>query len=116
MINKVILAGRVGQDPKVLNFENGKMASFTLATSEKYKKGDEWKENTEWHNIVANGFAADKVEKQCTKGMWCEVVGKITTNMWEKDGKKNYRTEIRVEQVNFPEYRSSNQDDLPDFL
>ncbi len=116
MINKVILAGRVGQDPKVLTFESGKLASFTLATSEKYKKDDEWKENTEWHNIVANGYAAEKIEKQCKKGMWCEVVGKITTNTWEKDGKKNYRTEIRVEQVNFPEYRSSSQDDLPDFL
>jgi single-strand DNA-binding protein len=115
-INKVILTGRVGQDPRVASFDNGKVASFTMATSKNYKKDDQWQEKTEWHNIVASGYHAEKVERQCKKGMWCEVEGEITTNKWEKDGKTNYKTEIRVEKINFPEYRSEQSGDLPDFL
>ena len=54
-INKVILLGNVGRDPEIRSLENGgKVAQFSLATNENYKEKDgNWKEQTEWHNIVA---------------------------------------------------------------
>ena len=53
-VNKVIILGNCGKDPEVRVVGENKVASFSVATTEKYKDGktDEWKENTEWHNIV----------------------------------------------------------------
>ena len=55
-MNIVILKGNVGQDPKITTFDNGgKVAQFTLATTERgYKKQDgaEVPDKTDWHNIV----------------------------------------------------------------
>ena len=56
MINKVILVGNVGADPEIKSFEGGvKMARIRLATTERVfiKEKNEYKENTEWHSIVA---------------------------------------------------------------
>ena len=56
-INKAILIGRLGQDPKIITTSTGsKFATFTMATSEKWKDKltGEVKERTEWHNIVLN--------------------------------------------------------------
>ena len=54
-VNKVILVGNLGKDPKVANLNSGDRAvSFTLATSEtwKDKNSGERRERTEWHNVV----------------------------------------------------------------
>ena len=55
-MNKAILIGRVGKDPEFIEFTDGGLAKFSLATTEKYKdKSGQKKEVTEWHNIVVNG-------------------------------------------------------------
>lgn len=53
-INKVILIGTLGKDPEVKYTPSGAaVASFSLATSERYKdKAGQWQERTEWHNVV----------------------------------------------------------------
>mgnify|MGYP000479308108 CR=1 FL=1 len=49
-VNKVILVGHLGQDPEVRATQGGDMvASFSLATSESWGKGDEKQEREEWH-------------------------------------------------------------------
>ena len=52
-VNKIHLIGRVGQDPEVKTLQSGnKVATFSLATSEKYtKQNGEKVENTDWHHI-----------------------------------------------------------------
>ena len=53
-VNKVILVGNLGKDPEVRHTPSGKVvASFSLATTERWGKGDERKEETEWHRVVA---------------------------------------------------------------
>lgn len=54
MINKLILVGNIGSDPKKIETKSGKdMVSFSVATSESYKdKNGEYQTKTEWHNIV----------------------------------------------------------------
>ena len=62
--NKVQLIGNLGQDPEIMNMENGtKLAKFSIATSDSYKnaKGEKV-EDTQWHNIVAWGKTAEIVE------------------------------------------------------
>lgn len=94
-INKVMLIGNLGKDPEVqyLGASNTKVARFSLATSESFKKDDQWENKTEWHNIICFGKTADRAEK-LSKGENVYIEGKIQTSSWEKEGEKKYKTEI----------------------
>ena len=97
------MIGHTGNDPEVryLNNEQGKVASFRLATTERYKdRNGDVKENTEWHQIVSWGKMADIVEKFVKKGSQLYVEGKITTRKWtDKDGNDRFTTEIRADGI-----------------
>jgi len=95
--NKVQLIGRLGQDPEIVNFGDGKkMAKFSLATDDSYKdKNGQKVERAYWHNIVVKGGLVKVVENYITKGQEIAVEGKLTNRSWEdKDGNKRYMTEI----------------------
>ncbi|WP_053990434.1 single-stranded DNA-binding protein [Mangrovimonas sp. TPBH4] len=95
--NKVQLIGRLGQDPEIVNFEDGnKMAKFSLATDDSYKdKKGQKIERTYWHNVIVRGGLVKVVENYITKGQEIAVEGKLTNRSWEdKDGKRHYATEI----------------------
>ena len=102
-LNKVMLIGNVGKDPEVNNLEKGgKVAKFTLATSEKYTdKAGNKTERTDWHNIVAWGPLADLIEKYVTKGKQLYVEGQIRNRSWEQDGVKKFATDINISQLVF---------------
>lgn len=93
----MILVGNLGKDPEVRSLENGvKVASFRLATTEKYTgKSGEKTEHTEWHNIVVWRGLAEIAEKYLRKGSSIYIEGKIRTREWtDKDSNKRYTTEI----------------------
>ena len=95
MVNKVTLLGRVGREVEVKNFENGKIAKFSLATSKRYKTRDgEKKEETQWHDITVSGKLADIAEKYVGKGSMLYVEGEIKYKSYEKNGEKKYFTDI----------------------
>lgn len=103
-LNKVMLIGNVGGEPSVRYLEgNTKVASFSLATSERYKdRNGENKENTEWHNIVAWRNLADFVEKYIHKGSQVFIEGKIRTrNYTDPANVKKYITEIVADSIQF---------------
>ena len=112
-VNRVFLIGRCGKPVEVRTAGENKVASFTLATTEKYKdnKTGEWKENTEWHNIVCWRNTAELAEKYIQKGMMLYVEGKLRTRSWDdKEGNKRYVTEIIADGVQFLEKK---QDSAP---
>ncbi|TXE12773.1 single-stranded DNA-binding protein [Seonamhaeicola algicola] len=95
--NKVQLIGRLGQDPEIINFNDGnKMAKFTLATDDSYKdKNGNKVERAHWHNIIVKGGLVSVVENYITKGKEIAVEGKLTNRTYEtKNGEKRYITEI----------------------
>lgn len=104
-VNKVILVGNVGRDPEVRYLDGGqqgqqtKVATFTLATSERYKdRSGELRENTEWHNIVAWRQSADVCEKFVKKGTQLYIEGKLRTRSYnDASGVKKYTTEVVVD-------------------
>ena len=104
-MNVAILKGNVGQDPKIQEFKDGgKVASFTLATSERgftTKDGREVKEQTFWHNIVVKKTGLAKVcEQYVKKGTPLLVTGKITTRSYEdNNGQTRIITEILVDEL-----------------
>ena len=99
--NKITLIGRTGKEVEIVNFENGMLAKVSLATTEHFtnSKGERV-EDTQWHNLVAFGKTAEIFQKYVEKGKEIAVEGKITYRNYEdKEGKKHYITEIRVEEL-----------------
>ena len=97
--NKVQLIGNLGQDPEIVNMDNGnKLAKFSIATSESYKNAQGEKvEDTQWHNVVAWGKI---VENYLAKGKQVAVEGKLTHRSYEtKEGEKRYITEVRCNEL-----------------
>jgi single-strand DNA-binding protein len=97
VINKVILIGYVGKDPVIKDFETGKLANFTLATTEKgftTRDGKDIPERTEWHMITASNGLAGVIEKHVHKGSQLYIEGKLKTRSWEADGVTKHITEV----------------------
>lgn len=115
MINKVILVGRLGQDPELKYTTNGNaVCNFSIATSEKYKSKDgKQQEKTEWHRIVVWSKLAEICNEYLSKGSMIYCEGKLTTRMWEgKDGKKNYTTEILMNEMKMLGQKESSNDEI----
>ena len=123
-LNRVTLIGNVGKDPEIKTFASGnKVASITLATSERYKdRNGEQKEDTEWHSVQAFGKLADVVERFVHKGSLLYLDGKIRTRSYEADGRTVYRTEILADHIQMLDRPQGNRpalgqdEDLPEFL
>ena len=104
-INKVILIGRLGQDPEVRYTPSGvAVANFSIATSEEWtdKDSGEKKERTEWHRIVAWRRLGEICGEYLSKGRQVYVEGRLQTRSWDdRDGNKRYTTEIVASDVQF---------------
>lgn len=102
-MNKVILIGRVGQDPKVSYTSSGQaVANFSVATDEGYrdKQTGQKVERTEWHKIVAWRAQAEFVSNYIGKGRLVMVEGKLQTRKWaDQNGNDRYTTEIVADRV-----------------
>ena len=104
-VNKVILVGRLGQDPEVKHLQTGQqVARLSIATSEAWKdKQGQKQERTEWHRVIVWGKMAEVVGQYLKKGRQVYLEGKLQTRSWEdKETKqKRYTTEINASTVQF---------------
>lgn len=100
-MNTVKLIGNVGNEVNVLTFDNGKKASFSLATNETYtNKNNEEVKNTTWHNVVAWGKVAEVCADLVSKGKLVSIEGKLNyRNYVNKENKTVYVTEIIANKV-----------------
>jgi single-strand DNA-binding protein len=103
-VNKVILVGRLGQNPEVRYTPSGSaVANFSVATNEAWTdKSGQKQERTEWHRIVVWGKLAELCSKYLEKGRQCYVEGRLQTRQWQdKDGQTKYSTEVQAQTVQF---------------
>ena len=119
-LNKAMLIGNVGQDPTVRYLEgnsqngaNAKVATFTLATTERYRdRSGNLQENTEWHNIVAWRGLADTVERFVKKGSQVYVEGHLRSRSWtDQANQKRYITEIVADSLQLLGRRSERDNE-----
>ena len=96
-MNKVFIQGNLGQNPECREFQNNNgVANFSVATTERYKDGEEWKDRTEWVNVaVFNGWKF--VKDYITKGDSVLIEGKLRTSSYESNGATRYKTEVIVD-------------------
>ncbi len=104
-LNKAFIYGNLTRDPELKALPGGtKVASFSIATNRVYKdKEGKKQEAVEYHNMVVFGRQAEVMAQYLKKGRPVLVEGRIQTRSWDDaaTGKKNYRTEIVVENFQF---------------
>ena len=104
-VNKVILIGRLGQDPELKYTPSGaSVCNFSLATSETWndKASGQKQERTEWHRVVVWGKMAELCNQYLSKGRQAFIEGRLQTRSWEdQNGNKRYTTEINASTVQF---------------
>ena len=114
-LNKVMLIGRLGQDPELKNHDGGNsVCNFSIATNETWndKKTNEKVENTEWHNIVMWGRLAELASEYLRKGSQVYVEGKLQTRNWDDDsGNKRYKTEVVAFKMEFMDSKPEENSD-----
>ena len=98
-VNKVILIGTLGKDPELKYTPQGTaVTKFSMATNESFKdkQSGEWKERTEWHNIVCWQRTAEVAAEYLKKGRKVYIEGRLTTRSWDdkETGQKKYMTEV----------------------
>ena len=100
-VNKVILIGTLGKDPELKYTPQGTaVTKFSMATNESFKdkQSGEWKERTDWHNIVCWQRTAEIAGEYLKKGRHVYLEGRMNTRSWEDQNtkQKKYMTEIVV--------------------
>ena len=109
-MNIVMLTGNLGRDPELRYTQFGTtVANMTIATTERYKG----EAKTEWHRLVAFGNTAEFAGNYLKKGSKVGVQGKIQTRTWEKDGQKQYTTEIVVDKLEFLDSKPKQESHTP---
>jgi len=114
-MNKWCGTGRMTKDADIRSAGETTVGHFTLAVDRRFKKGE-----ADFITCVAFGKTAEWFEKYTHKGMKLEIVGRIQTGSYEKNGVKIYTTDIVVEEANFAESKKSGeekpQQDIDDFI
>lgn len=102
-LNKAMIYGNLTRDPEMKALPSGmNVTSFSLATNRVYNDRDgKRQESTDYHNIVVFGRQAETVNQYLKKGSGAFVEGRLQTRSWDKDGVKQYRTEIVADRVQF---------------
>ena len=100
-VNKVILIGHLGKDAETRFTPAGvAVTSFSVATNRRWKdqQTGDWKEETDWTNVVL--WRQENLANYLTRGKQVYVEGRLQTRSYDdKDNKKVYRTEVVAEDV-----------------
>ena len=97
-MNRVLLVGRVGDDPEIRFSPGGTVfARIPVATERPRKKEDKWTTETDWHTVIQIARALSSVTAQ--KGDLVAVEGALRTRSWEKDGERKWTTEVVANRV-----------------
>lgn len=98
-VNRVILLGRLGRDPKTSDAQGLAICRLALATTRRYK-GRDGKEETEWHNVVVFGKTAEVARQYLVKGSEVYIEGRLHTRKYtDKQGVERYATEVICESL-----------------
>jgi len=100
--NRVILVGRLVRDPELKTTSGGKsVAKASLAINERYKANGEWAEKPVFVDVTAWGSTAENLCQYLGKGDPLLAEGRLSMNIWEKDGKKHTKLEVIADKIVF---------------
>jgi single-strand DNA-binding protein len=107
-LNKLMLIGRLTRDPEIVTFRNGgKVAKFGFAVNNRRKnQNGEWEDepvflDCEAYNRGDQGTQADRVADTLRKGAQVFIEGHLKLDQWEKDGVKQSKLRVVVDQFQY---------------
>ena len=98
-LNKVFIDGHLGADPEIrITNDKKRVANFSIANTESYKKGDDWIDKTTWIRVTVWGEGSVKrIEKQARKGVYINLLGKLVSRTWtDRSGEEQTTLELVV--------------------
>ncbi len=111
-MNKILIVGRLGSDPRFQTFDNGgHSAQFSVATTEYWtdRSTGEKCEETEWHKILCNGSIAERA-KRLKKGSLVSIEGRNRTREYtDKNGIERNVTQIMVSKLEILDGRTNDE-------
>lgn len=112
-LNQVTLMGNLTRDPELRQTPTGQnVTSFSLALNRSYKDASgEWKEVTDYIDIVCWGPLAERVAQYMSKGRRCLVQGRLQSRSWEQDGQKRSKVEVLANDVTFLDSRGGDSNE-----
>ena len=109
MLNQIILVGRLTRDISVNQSEKGvKVATISLAIPRSFKNS-EGSYDTDFIDCIAFDTIAENTSEYCSKGDIVGVKGRVQSRVIEKDGKKEYCTDIICEKITFLSSRKQDE-------
>lgn len=115
-INHATLGGNLTRDPQLRFFAGDRAAcSFTVASSRRYKVGDEQREDTLFMDCEAFGKPAETIARHFAKGKPIIVLGRLRQDTWQdkETGKNRSKTVLVVEHFHFVPDGSKRHDTSP---
>lgn len=112
-VNKVIILGRLGQDPEIRTTASGtQVANLNVATNERGPKQADgsYQDATEWHKVILFGKTAEIAGQYLQKGSQVYIEGRLQTRKWQdQSGQDRYSTEIVASEMQFIGGKSEGQ-------
>ena len=109
-LNQVTLMGNLTRDPELRQTPGGQtVTNFSLALNRAYKdQSGEWKEVTDYVDIVCWSQLAERVAQYMSKGRRCLVQGRLQSRSWEQEGQKRSKVEVLANDVTFLDGRGGD--------
>lgn len=103
MINKVFLVGNLVKDPEMRISSSGtQVLTLNIAVNESRRNAQgQWEDNPNYFFLTMFGNRAESVSKYLNKGSKVSIEGHLSQSTWEKDGKRQSRVEIIVDNIEF---------------
>jgi single-strand DNA-binding protein len=113
-MNEIKIIGNLGKDPELQTLEGGtQVARFTIADNRRVKKGEEWQDETTWHNVTCFGKLAARVASNLEKGKTIQLVGRQENRSYEKDGKTVYYSQVVASDIHKVEFLRNDPGNAP---
>ena len=115
-LNKVILGGRLTDDPELKQTPSGvSVCTFGIAVNRRFTSKDASAQTqADFFNITAWRATAEFVSKYFRKGSSICVVGSLQNRTWtDQQGAKHYATDIVADEVNFVDSRNESASSAP---
>ncbi|GLR63942.1 single-stranded DNA-binding protein [Marinospirillum insulare] len=112
-INKVILIGNLGAEPKTHTLDNNTLANISLATTARWKdKAGVKQSRTDWHKVIFFGSLAEVAAKYLKTGSKVYVEGRLQNRKWQnQEGVDQYTTEVVCNVLKFLDAKEANPTD-----
>lgn len=99
-LNQVMLVGRLTRDAELRYTNSGyPVANFSLANTQRRKRGDEWTEEGHFFDCEMFGRRAESLSRYLVKGKQLGVHGQLRQDRWEQEGRTRSRVVISVNNI-----------------